>query len=97
VGYDGMWMPGKPKVCTLCVQKHLLNSVRAKEKERRKAREAVRNVEKEKLSDAIAIHKNTNPFNYNQMQKVLKENSLNEYLKVHINKINKKTKYKYKK
>ena len=91
VGYDGIWQPGKQLVCLLCVNKHLTGIVKAKEREKRKARESSRMIHKHKKMAAIEIHQITNPFNYNQMQKVLKENHLDGYLDdVKIGKIKRK-------
>ena len=92
VGYDGMWMPGKPSICKLCVFQHEQDGIKAKEWERRKAREATRKFVSLKTTEAMEIHQNTNPFNYNQMKKVLKDRNLTSFLKV--DKYKKKTKYK---
>lgn len=92
VGYDGMWMPGKERVCKLCVFRHEQDGIRAKEQERRKAREATRVVVNLKTSQAEEILKNTNPFNYNQMMKLLKDKNLMGFLKK-----KKEKKYKRKK
>ena len=81
-----MWMPGKPLVCILCVQKNLVDGVKAKEHEKCKVREASRKIHNEKTKEAEEIHQNTNPFNYNQMKKVLKDNKLTNYLKINKNK-----------
>ena len=91
VGYDGIWAPGKWLVCMLCVHKHWTKDEKAKEKERHKNRQETRKFEKQKKCDAQQIHNNTNPFNYNQMQKVLKERNLEGYLSV-----KNKSKYRYK-
>jgi hypothetical protein len=90
-----MWMPGKPSVCKLCVFWHEQDGIKAKEWERRKAREATRKFVSLKTTKAMEIHQNTNPFNYNQMKKVLKDNNLISFLKVDKN--NKKNKFKSKK
>jgi hypothetical protein len=87
-----MWMPGKERVCKLCVFRHEQDGIRAKEQERRKAREATRVVVNLKTSQAEEILKNTNPFNYNQMMKLLKDKNLMGFLKK-----KKEKKYKHKK
>jgi hypothetical protein len=74
-------MPGKERVCKLCVFRHEQDGIRAKEQERRKAREATRVVVNLKTSQAEEILKNTNPFNYNQMMKLLKDKNLMGFLK----------------
>jgi len=80
MGYDGMWLPGKPLVCMLCVHKNLVNSVKAKEREKRKIKEADRKVKCQKVSDARDIHQQMTPFNYHEMQKILRDKKLTNYL-----------------
>jgi hypothetical protein len=87
-----MWMTGKPRVCRLCVFRHEQNTAKSKEREKRKAKEASREIIKLKTSEAKEIHNNMNPFNYNQMMKVLKDKKLTGFLK-----IEKKNKYMRKK
>jgi len=73
MGYDGIWMPGKDLVCKLCVQKHEDDGVKEIARAKRRVKEATNKVVKEKTAAAEEILQNTNPFNYNQMKKVLQE------------------------
>ena len=85
-GYAAVWFPDTPLVCMLCVFKHHQNETKAQEKEKRKVREASRKIVKLKTSEAMEILNQTNPFNYNQMQKVLKEKKLSGFLKAELKK-----------
>jgi hypothetical protein len=80
IGYDGIWMPGKDLICVLCVQKQAENLVKEAAREKRKVKQADKRINDEKTAVANEIHRSTNPFNYNQMKKVLKEKKLEGFL-----------------
>jgi hypothetical protein len=76
VGYDGNWFPGALMVCVLCVQKKQEKDEKAIRREKRKIKDELRKVKKQKADQVKTILKNTTPFNFNTMQKVLKEKKL---------------------
>lgn len=103
MGYDGLWMPGKDLVCVLCVQKHHADRVRETAREKRRLKENDKKIVNEKTAAANEIHKDTNPFNYNQMKKLLQEKKLDGFLERDLKKkqeqkkkVAKKKKWNYK-
>jgi hypothetical protein len=73
-------MPGKDLICVLCVQKQAEHLVKEAAREKRKVKQADKRINDEKTAVANEIHRSTNPFNYNQMKKVLKEKKLEGFL-----------------